>query len=70
MLPGVAADGYKSVKLLLSGKGDDVLTIDGFNQFTHNRFVTPTEAELRELWARAAPMLEVILNEQQSEGDD
>lgn len=70
LLPGVAADGYKSVKLLLSGKGDDVLTIDGFNQFTHNRFVTPTEAELRELWARAAPMLEVILNEQQSEGDD
>ena len=69
LLPGVSADGYKALRMLVSGSGDQVLTIDGFNQFTHNRFVTPTEAELRELWSRASPLLAVILNEQQSEGD-
>ncbi|ROO29599.1 hypothetical protein [Salinisphaera japonica] len=65
LLPGVNGDGYKALRMLVSRDKTDVLTIDGFNQFAHNRFVTPTESELREVWSRATPMLEVILNDQQ-----
>lgn len=62
ILQGMAADGYKSVRSLAAKDGDYFITIDGFNEFTHNPHVTPTEGDLRALWDRAEPMLEIILN--------
>lgn len=61
LFPGMTADGYKSVRSLASKDAGYVITIDSFNAFTHNPFVTPTESDLRALWQRASPMLEVIL---------
>ncbi|MBW6391111.1 ParB N-terminal domain-containing protein [Billgrantia antri] len=62
MLHGMAADGYKSARSLAAKDGNYFITIDGFNEFTHNPYVTPTEGDLRALWERAEPMLEIILN--------
>lgn len=59
---GMDAAGYKAARLLTAKGSSDLLSLDGFNAFTHNPHVTPTEAELRELWQRAQPMLEIILN--------
>ena len=59
---GMDAAGYKAVRLLTAKGGSDLLSLEGFNAFTHNPHVTPTEVELRELWQRAQPMLEIILN--------
>lgn len=58
---GMSADGYKSVRTLASRDANYFITIDSFNAFTHNPYVTPTEGDLRTLWQRAEPMLEVIL---------
>ncbi|ADE14164.1 hypothetical protein Nhal_0991 [Nitrosococcus halophilus Nc 4] len=62
IFPGMTADGYKSVRSLASRDTLYFITIDGFNEFTHNPYVTPTEGDLRVLWQRAEPMLEIILN--------
>lgn len=62
VFPGMTADGYKSVRSLASRDANYIITIDGFNAFTHNPNVTPTEGDLRALWQRAEPMLEIILN--------
>ncbi len=59
---GLAANDYKSVRSLVSRDTDYFITIEGFNAFTHNPSVTPTEGDLRALWQRAEPMLEIILN--------
>lgn len=61
VFPGMTADGYKSVRSLASRDTSYIITIDGFNAFTHNPYVTPTEGDLRALWQRAEPMLEIIL---------
>jgi hypothetical protein len=58
---GMTADGYKSVRSLASKDSAYMITIDGFNSFTHNPYVTPTEGDLRALWQRAEPMLDIIL---------
>lgn len=60
--PGMDAAGYKAVRLLASKNARDMITIDGFNAYTHNPHVTPTESELRALWQRTRPMLDIILN--------
>jgi hypothetical protein len=62
ILHGMAADGYKAARSLAAKDGDYFITIDGFNEFTHNPHVTPTEGDLRALWDRAEPMLEIILS--------
>jgi len=62
IFPGMTADGYKSVRSLASKDSAYIITIDGFNAFTHNPYVTPTEGDLRALWQRAEPMLEIILH--------
>jgi hypothetical protein len=59
---GMTADGYKAVRSLASKDALYFITIEGFNAFTHNPYVTPTEGDLRALWQRAEPMLEIILN--------
>lgn len=59
---GMTADGYKSVRTLASRDADYLVTIQTFNEFTHNPYVTPTEGDLRALWQRAEPMLQVILH--------
>jgi len=61
VFPGMTADGYKAVRSLVSKDSAYITTIDTFNEFTHNPFVTPTEGDLRALWQRTQPMLEVIL---------
>lgn len=58
---GMTADGYKSVRTLVSRDTEYFINIEGFNAFTHNPYVTPTEGDLRTLWQRAEPMLQVIL---------
>ncbi|KIX15669.1 hypothetical protein [Dethiosulfatarculus sandiegensis] len=58
---GMSADGYKALGSLAAGDADYFITIEGFNAFTHNPFVTPTESDIRKLWERAEPMLEIIL---------
>jgi hypothetical protein len=58
---GMPANGYKALQTLAAGDVEYFITIEGFNAFTHNPFVTPTEADLRSLWSRAEPMLEIIL---------
>ena len=58
---GMTADGSKSVRTLAARDSEYFITIDSFNAFTHNPFVTPTEGDLRTLWQRAEPMLQVIL---------
>lgn len=62
VFPDMTPDGYKATRLLASREPRDITTIDTFNQFTHNPYVTPTEADLRALWQRAQPMLEIILD--------
>lgn len=62
LFPGMAASGYKSVRTLASKDSNYFITVDGFNAFTHSPYVTPTEGDLRALWQRAEPMLEIILN--------
>lgn len=59
---GMTADGYKAIRSLAARDSTYFITVDGFNQFTHNAYTTPTEGDLRALWQRAEPMLEVILN--------
>lgn len=58
----MTADGYRSIRSLASKDANYMITIEGFNAFTHNPYVTPTEGDLRALWQRAEPMLEIILN--------
>jgi hypothetical protein len=58
---GMTADGYKSIRSLASRDAEYFITIDAFNAFTHNPNVTPTEGDLRTLWQRAEPMLQIIL---------
>lgn len=62
LFPEMTPDGYKAVRSLASKDASYIITIDGFNEFTHNPSVTPTEGDLRALWQRAEPMLKVILN--------
>lgn len=62
VFPGMTADGYRSVRTLVAKDTRYLITMDTFNAFTHNPNVTPTESDLRALWQRAEPMLEVILN--------
>jgi hypothetical protein len=62
LFPGMAADGYKATRTLVSKDAQYFVTIEGFNAFTHNPFVVPTEGDLRALWTRAEPMLQIILN--------
>lgn len=62
LFPGMAADGYRSVRTLAAKDADYIITIEGFNAFTHNPSVTPTAGDLRALWQRAEPMLQIILN--------
>jgi len=62
LFTGMGAAGYKSVKTLAAKDADYFVTIEGFNAFTHNPYVTPTEGDLRALWQRAEPMLQIILN--------
>ncbi len=62
VFPGMPADGYKSVRLLLARDHNWIATIDTLNEYTHNPQVQPTEAEIRTVWERAEPMLEIILN--------
>ena len=62
VFPGMSADGYKSVRMLLARDHNWIATIDTLNEYTHNPQVQPTEAEIRTVWERAAPMLEIILN--------
>ena len=62
LFPGMTPDEYKAVRSLASKDASYFITIDGFNQFTHNPSVTPTEGDLRALWQRAEPMLAIILN--------
>lgn len=62
IFPGVTAAGYKSVRSLASRDTEYMITIESFNAFTHNPYITPTEGDLRALWQRAEPMLEIILN--------
>ncbi len=61
ILRGMTAEGYKSVRSLASKDTGYFITVDSFNAFTHNPYVTPTEGDLRALWQRAEPMLEIIL---------
>lgn len=63
IFPGMTAAGYKSVRSLASRDSEYFITIEGFNSFTHNPNVTPTEGDLRALWQRAEPMLEIILRQ-------
>jgi hypothetical protein len=62
LFPGMTPDGYKAVRSLASKDSSYFITIDGFNEFTHNPSVIPTEGDLRALWLRAEPMLSIILN--------
>jgi len=62
VFPGMPPDGYKSVRTLLAHDHNWVATIDTLNEYTHNPQVQPTEAEIRTLWERAEPMLEIILS--------
>lgn len=62
IFPGMAADGYRSVRTLAAKDMDYFVTIEGFNAFTHNPSVTPTAGDLRALWQRAEPMLQIVLN--------
>jgi hypothetical protein len=62
IFPGMNAHAYKAVRSLASKDTSYLITIDGFNMFTHNLYLTPTEGDLRALWQRAEPMLEHILN--------
>jgi len=62
LFTGMGAAGYKSVKTLAAKDADYFVTIEGFNAFTHNPYVTPSEGDLRALWQRAEPMLQIILN--------
>jgi hypothetical protein len=62
LFPAMTPDGYKAVRSLASKDASYFITIDGFNEFTHNPSVTPTEGDLRALWQRAEPMLAIILN--------
>lgn len=62
LFQGMTADGYKSVRTLASKDAEYFITMEGFNAFTHNPYVTPTEGDLRTLWQRAEPMLKVILH--------
>lgn len=61
IFPGMTASGYKAVRTLAAKDAGYFITIEGFNAFTHNPYVTPTEGDLRALWLRAEPMLEIIL---------
>lgn len=63
LFPGMTADGYKAVRTLASKDSSYIITIEGFNAITHNPFVIPTESDLRALWLRAEPMLEIILSQ-------
>jgi len=63
LFPGMTAASYKSVRSLASKDCGYFITIEGFNSFTHNPNITPTEGDLRALWQRAEPMLEIILNQ-------
>lgn len=62
VFPGMPADGYKSVRALLAQDHNWIATIDTLNEYTHNPQVQPTEAEIRALWERAEPLLEIILS--------
>ena len=62
IFPGMPADGYKSVRKLLAQDHRSIATIDTLNEYTHNPQVQPTEEEIRAVWERAEPMLEIILN--------
>lgn len=62
LFPGMPADGYKSLRTLLARDHNWIATIDTLNEYTHNPQVQPTEAEIRAVWERAEPMLEIILN--------
>ena len=62
VFPGMPADGYKSVRMLLARDHNWIATIDTLNEYTHNPQVQPTEMEIRAVWERAEPMLEIILN--------
>lgn len=62
IFPGMSADGYKSLRSLLARDHISVATIDTLNEYTHNPQVQPTEPEIRAVWDRAQPMLEIILN--------
>lgn len=59
--PGMSAAGYKATRMLVSRDAQHVITIEGFNAFTHNPHMTPMEEELRALWTRAEPLLDIIL---------
>lgn len=63
LFPGMTAAGYKAVRSLASRDAGYFITIEGFNSFTHNPNVTPTEGDLRALWQRAEPMLQIILTQ-------
>ena len=59
---GMNAGGYKATRALVSKDADHILTIDGFNAFVHGAYTIPTGGDLRALWHRASPMLELTLN--------
>ena len=62
VFPGMVASAYKALRMLVAKDAEYIVTIDTFNQFTHNPYGTPTEEDLRALWNRAEPMLEIVLN--------
>lgn len=62
LFPNMTPDEYKSVRTLAAKDTSYFVNIEGFNIFTHNPNVIPTENDLRALWLRAEPMLKVILN--------
>lgn len=62
LFTGMDASGYKSIRTLASRDQNYFITIESFNAFTHNPYVTPTEGDIRALWQRAEPMLEITLN--------
>lgn len=63
VLKGVVAKEYNQIESLLSRDfGVSTATIDGLNEYTHSPSMQPNESELRAVWERAEPMLEVTLN--------
>jgi hypothetical protein len=42
---------------------DSLLSIEHVNQFVHNRYVAPTDRDLKMLWAKLEPLLEPMMDE-------
>jgi hypothetical protein len=52
----------RSLNKMLSDD-DSLLSLEHLNQFVHNRYTAPTDRELKLMWSRLEPLLELMMDE-------